>query len=206
MRRHHVVMLSVALVALALVAFWFLRRASSSKPPTTTSVASKASTGSAAERSHGGSDSSSAPRHVQRLSRDQRRELGEKIAAALRRGRATASGGSTSTESAVDPIIPLERVGKALRDALEQAIPILADCYQHAGSAARQDATAMMTMFSDTELGTVIDTDELKDASGRALDHELDTCLRDAIDSLALPPLGERGKLQIQYTFRFDSQ
>ena len=28
--------------------------------------------------------------------------------------------------------------------------------------------------------------------------------LRDTIDSLALPPLGEGGKLEIQYSFRFD--
>ena len=65
-------------------------------------------------------------------------------------------------------------------------------------------AVAQMTMTSDPELGTVIDTDAIKDENGQPLDPELDTCLRDTIDSLALPPLGPRaGKLPLQYSFRF---
>jgi hypothetical protein len=61
-----------------------------------------------------------------------------------------------------------------------------------------------MTMVSDPELGTVIDTGEITDAGGAPLDGKLDDCLRDAIDALALPPLGVPGKLQLQYSFRFE--
>jgi len=62
----------------------------------------------------------------------------------------------------------------------------------------------MMRMTSDPDLGTVIDTSGITDAAGQALPAELDDCLRDAIESLALPPLGKRGKVDVKYTFRFD--
>jgi hypothetical protein len=61
-----------------------------------------------------------------------------------------------------------------------------------------------MTMLSDPDLGTVIDTTDILGPDGKKLDHTLDDCLRDTIDALALPPLGQPGKLQIQYSFRFD--
>ena len=61
-----------------------------------------------------------------------------------------------------------------------------------------------MTMTSDRDLGTVIDTADILGPDGKKLGPTLDTCLRDSIDSLALPPLGQPGKLQIQYSFKFD--
>ena len=50
----------------------------------------------------------------------------------------------------------------------------------------------------------MIDNAVVTDADGKPLEHALDECLRDAIDSLALPALVKPGKLPIQYTFRFD--
>lgn len=148
-----------------------------------------------------------APSRVRRLAPEERRRLGEQIAQAIQRARtASRPVGATSAAEGEDPIIPLEAVGKPLQDALTDAIPILAECYTRQGSSTPQHAAALMTMISDPELGTVIDTEELKDADGNVLDRELDTCLRDAIDSLALPPLGQPGKLQLQYTFRFDDE
>lgn len=150
---------------------------------------------------------------VRRLTKEERRLLGEKIAAAVKRARTAGSNvqGSAAPLPDEDPVIPLERVGKPLQKALQESVAILADCYQQpAGSAAGQDAAppknaaAMMTMVSDPDLGTVIDTGEITDADGKPLDRQLDDCLRNAIDSLALPPLGSTGKLQLQYTFRFD--
>jgi hypothetical protein len=61
-----------------------------------------------------------------------------------------------------------------------------------------------MTLVSDPDLGTVIDTSAMTDADGTPLDHAHDECLRDTIDSLALPPLGQPGKLQLQYSFKSD--
>jgi hypothetical protein len=141
---------------------------------------------------------------VRRLAPEDRRRLGEQIAAAVRRARAAprAPGGAAPAADE-DPIIPLEQAGEPLRQALQESIPILAECYpQPTRSGAA--ALARMTMVSDPELGTVIDTGEITDAGGAPLDGKLDDCLRDAIDALALPPLGVPGKLQLQYSFRFE--
>jgi hypothetical protein len=62
-----------------------------------------------------------------------------------------------------------------------------------------------MTFFTDPEVGTVIDTDAIVGATdGGTVDPKIDACMRDVIDSLALPPLGKPGKLKLEYTFRFD--
>lgn len=147
------------------------------------------------------------PGQVRRLTSDERRRLGEQIAAARQRARAaepsTAAG--SATDSADDDHIPVEQVTKPLKDGLNEAIHLLAECYQQQpGGDAMREAAALMTMTTDPELGTVIDTDEIKDAAGNSVAPKLDECLRDTIDSLALPPLGKRGKLTVKYTFRFD--
>jgi hypothetical protein len=140
---------------------------------------------------------------VRRLTSDERRRLGEQIAAA--RQRAHEAAGSPATGPADDDVIPLEQVSKPLKDALDASIHLLAECYQQQpGGDAMRDALARMTMTSDPDLGTVIDTQDIKDAAGAPIAAGLDDCLRDTIDSLALPPLGKGGKLELQYTFKFD--
>jgi hypothetical protein len=140
---------------------------------------------------------------VRRLTSDNRRQLGELIAAARQRAREASS--NTATGSAGDDVIPLEQVAKPLKDALTDTIGILAECYkQQPGGGTMRDAAALMTMTSDPGLGTVIDADEIKDADGKPLAASLENCFRDTIDSLALPPLGTGGKLRVQYTFKFD--
>ncbi|MEO6771800.1 MAG: hypothetical protein ABI467_02110 [Kofleriaceae bacterium] len=144
---------------------------------------------------------------VRKLSPEQRKQLGAQIAAAVHQAREARAARARSAGTPVsddDPVIPLEAVGPELEHALTAAIPLLAQCYEHAGSAASRTAAAQMTMTSDPDLGTVIDTGDIVDATGHALDHTLDDCLRDTIDALALPPLGQPGKLQLQYSFRFD--
>ena len=147
------------------------------------------------------------PTKVRRLTRDERRRLGEQLAAALavaRQGASTTASGGTAAAAPADPIIPLEDAGPALQEALVESVALLAACYpQQPGSGARH-ATALMVMTSDPELGTVIDTDRVTDGDGTPLDPALATCLRDTIDTLALPPLAKLGKLPLQYTFTFD--
>lgn len=140
---------------------------------------------------------------VRRLTTDERRRLGEQIAAARQRAREAA--GRPATGPAEDDVIPLEQVSGPLKDGLEASIHLLAECYpQQPGTDAMRDATARMTMTSDPDLGTVIDTEGIQDAAGAPIAARLDECLRDTIDSLALPPLGKGGKLKLQYTFKFD--
>jgi hypothetical protein len=65
------------------------------------------------------------------------------------------------------------------------------------------EAAAMMTFISDPDLGAVIDTDAIVDKDGKALEPKVDECMRDTIESLALPPLATGGRLKLQYTFKF---
>ena len=143
-----------------------------------------------------------APTTTVRLTPDDRRRLGEQIAAARQRARA-ADGAAGSAD---DDSIPVEKVSRELKDGLHGAIPLLAECFQQApGGSTLRDAAALMTLTSDPELGTVIDTDEIQDAAGKPLAAKLDECVRDTIDSLALPPLGATGgKIKVTYTFKFD--
>ncbi|HEY0477224.1 MAG TPA: hypothetical protein VGD37_06850 [Kofleriaceae bacterium] len=177
---------------------------------------------SPAGATHGGSPASTAPGSgsagaparpgeaqplVRRLTGDERRRLGEQIAASRQRARAAAAGAANDDLIPVnDDQIPVENVGKPLKDGLTAAIPLLAACYeQQPGGNALREAAAQMTMTSDPELGTVVDTEGITDAAGKPLAARLDDCLRDTIDSLALPPLGATGgRVKLTYTFRFD--
>ncbi len=140
---------------------------------------------------------------VHRLEPEERKQLGVQIAAAIQKARA-ASAAPRAAAPGDDPLIPLEAVGKPLQAGLNAAIPLLAKCYDTAGSAQAKTAAAQMTMISDPDLGTVIDTDQITEADGKPLAKQLDDCLRDTIDSLELPPLGQPGKVKLAYTFRFD--
>lgn len=142
-----------------------------------------------------------APGGVHRLDPDQRQQLGLRIAAAIAKARAAKPAPGPAAE---DALIPLEQVGKPLQEGLSAALPLLARCYEAEGSAQARTAAVQMTMISDPDLGTVIDTDALTDADGNPLSKQLDACLRDTIDSLELPPLGQTGKVKLEYTFRFD--
>jgi hypothetical protein len=178
---------------------------------TALSAGGSATFGTSAHVTTGHGDGSSRPTesHVRRLVPEERRRLAEQITAAIHRTRASSATAASAHGGAgaagEDPIIPLEEVSKPLQQALSEATSFLADCYkQQPGGAAKQTATAMMTIASDPDLGTVIDTDTIIDAEGKQIDQRLDECLRDTIDSLAFPPLGKAGKLQLKYSFRFD--
>jgi len=93
-------------------------------------------------------------------------------------------------------------VSEPVKDALEDAIPYLADCYQ--GGARTTRPAVQMTLVGDPSVGTVIDVDQLVDQDQHPLAPELETCLRDTLRSLELPPLDEGDSLHIQYSFRFD--
>lgn len=147
---------------------------------------------------------------VERVTRAQRDELAAKIHASLS-ARASTSGSATSAGATSsrpvprlpapeEPTLTLEQVGKAAQQALTASIPILAACYPQGGGT----AVARMVMFSDPDLGTVIDTERVTGDDGQPLDRAIEDCMRDAIETLALPPLGAPGKLPLEYSFRFE--
>jgi hypothetical protein len=187
------------LVALGLVGaiFWLTRATDKPAAPVVTTTASgSARTMTTTEPTGSKIDTST----VRRLDPATRKQLGEQITAARERARASAA---AAGEPFSEVPMTLEDVSAPLQDKLKEALPLLAECFSQ-----KQDvrsALAMMTLMTDPELGTVIDTEAITDADGVPLEATLDTCLRDAIDSLALPPLGAKaGKLPLQYTFRFD--
>jgi hypothetical protein len=61
-----------------------------------------------------------------------------------------------------------------------------------------------LTLDGDPDIGTLVHSDALTDATGQPLEPKLDACLRDALDQLELPPLKQGQQLKIQYSFRFD--
>lgn len=141
---------------------------------------------------------------VRKLSAAERRQLAERIAAARVRARAAASAGNPLDETANDDdSITLEQVSPTVRESLEQAIPILAECFRD--KQPKRTAVVLMTMYSNPSVGMVIDTEEMTDEDGQPLPAELDDCLRTTIDSLGLPPLDVGGHLPLQYSYKFDA-
>ena len=188
-------------VALAVVAgiFWWTRSTDDARPPAVASGSTPPpSPAPAAPAVPTKIDT------VRRLDPAARKRLGEQIAAARARARAGArtqpTGDDPEDDEIFDDRMKLEDVAESLMDKLQAAIPILAECYPQG----TLQAAARLTLMSDPELGTVIDTEAITNNDGQPLDAALDTCLRDAIDSLAMPPLGPKGgRLQLQYTLVF---
>jgi len=206
-------LLALAGAALAVVLVVVLRgRGAPAELAPRADGAARDTPGSAATAGEGPRAASPSPgdtRRVRRLTPEERRQLGAQIAAHRQAAREAAARAATSRNQPPPPddaVVPLEQVGKPLQDALQESISLLAECYRQlpGGGSSLRSATALLTMTSDPELGTVIDTGAIRGPDGRPLDAKLDTCMRDTIDSLALPPLGAGGKLDLQYTFDFD--
>lgn len=201
----NLVALVVVVVIVGMLVWWKLQGR-----PTTTTTTTQTPTPVAV-----GSEVATAPTptptaQVRKLSHEDRKQLGAQIAASLQRVRAERAAAASQAAAGGTPppsddlVIPLEKVGKPLQDALNAAVPLLAKCYEAAGSATPKTAVAQMQMASDPDLGTVIDTAQMTDDTGKPLAKELDDCLRDTVENLALPPVGVPGKLMLQYSFKSD--
>jgi hypothetical protein len=170
-------------------------------------------------RDDAGSIETSRGRLVTRLvNAEERRRVADRIASAHASQQARSSSSSSSSPSSSSssssslppprPSLPAEtttddlaRISVPLRDALTEAIPLLAACY--APSERRDDhARARMTLVGD-DRGTLIDADDLSDDAGRPLPPALEDCVKTTLRSLELPPLAEGGDLHIEYSFVF---
>ncbi len=143
---------------------------------------------------------------VRRLGREERKQLGERITESLRRTHQRTSGATQpgSPPALADvPILSLDDVVVQVKDALVDAVPLVAECYERLPPDQRK-AAARMTMISDPDLGTVVDTKVITDGTGKPVEPSLDDCMRDVIDSLALPTLGQPGQLEVEFTFSDD--
>jgi len=146
---------------------------------------------------------------------EERQRIADRIAASRAAAAARAQGSSTghaATSAPPPPSLPagpppaegeLARASVPLRDALTEAIPLLAHCYPPEVQKRDRRATVLMALVGDKD-GTLIDADQLADERGQPLAPELDDCLRATLRSMQLPPLSEGGDLHLQYSFRFD--
>ena len=190
----------VVALGLVIAIFWLTRSTDDvpRRPVTAASGSAPAASGSAPVAS----TESDTPA-VRRLDKPAREALRAQIAAARDKARAAAAASSLS--SSPPPALPDDTLtlSSPLQETLKHTIPIVAECY--AGQVGLHEAVAQLALTTDPELGTVIDTSEITDENGEPLPPQVDTCMRDTIDSLALPPLADkRGKVLVQYSFDLD--
>jgi RNA polymerase sigma-70 factor (ECF subfamily) len=152
------------------------------------------------------------PQHVRRLaSPEERRELVAHIAAAQAARKAAAAPHRPSLESSAAGSVGSDHEGDMDRDvirgAMHEVLPFLADCYSDARattlSADHLEVRAHFTLTGDPDIGTVIDANQLFDAEQHALPTKLDDCIRNTLQTLELPPLGEGDKIEVDYPLAF---
>ncbi|MBK9036198.1 MAG: hypothetical protein IPL61_33970 [Myxococcales bacterium] len=205
-RRTTLPVVAVALVA-ALALLWWRRDARPGAPPAPVDANAGTGAGAPAPSTPGAPPPTAAAERarVRRLPADEHRRLAAQIAGARRRAQAARAAAPGAPAITDDVRIPLDQIAGPLQDALQQSISILAECYQDLPDGAPgRTAAAAMTLITDPEFGTVIDTAAIHDRTGQPIDPALDACLRDRIDELALPPFGTGGTIALEYTFRFD--
>jgi hypothetical protein len=201
MRKPLVIALAVVAICVAVIV-WLQQSGTATDHPPAPAAAQRTSS-TAVPSASAPAERITPPRHVQRLDPAARQQLAAQIAAARARARSSAAPTPRTPDVPADTTITLEQVSSTVQDALKEAIPILAECYAQ-GSSTQRTAAVQMIMISDPEVGTVIDTEAIRDGAGQPLASALDDCLRTTIESLGLPPLLVGGRLPLQYSFVFD--
>jgi hypothetical protein len=191
------VIAACVVVGLAVAIWWFTR----GKPEVSKPAAGSAASTATSSPTSSSTSATAKPEHVRQLDPTARKQLREQIATARAKARAAASSSPSSTPGpAEDPDTPLEEAGPTV-EALKETPKLMAKCYGDQPPDFR--AFARLTILSDPELGAIIDTDNIVDKDGKPIDAKIEECMRDTIDSLALPPMAKPGKLKVHYSFSF---
>ncbi|MEP6862021.1 MAG: sigma-70 family RNA polymerase sigma factor [Deltaproteobacteria bacterium] len=155
------------------------------------------------------------PQHVRKLaSADERRELAKQIAAAQATRKATRAahhsslGPDDSTDQGSFGSGHEGDMDKdVIRGAMQEVLPFLGDCYGDARgttlTADHLEVKAHFTLTGDPDIGTLIDANKLQDDTHHALPTKLDDCMRAAIQTLELPPLGDGDTIEVDYPLMF---
>ncbi len=153
---------------------------------------------------------------VRRLTKLQREELANRIANAATL-RAAAKSGSSSPPPARDPVAAHESPDPAVRKFNDRALEelggtqtYLSECFdQH--RALLPDKVTVFTrvrIFTDPDIGAYVDAQALTDEAGKPLPEKFDSCIRDMLQTFALPPLpptdDHQFLLAFQLSFRDD--
>ncbi len=203
MKRRTLWAIVVAVIVIAVVCVLRVRT-SSDVTASRAGAASPSSTGAPA-RSPSATAAPRPPDHVTRLATPaERQAIADRIA--------TARAARARQSAPEPPRLPgptdidthdLERAPMRLKQALDEAIPFLAECYK-TGSFKQRRSAVLMTLVGDPDVGTLIDTEQLHDPDGKPLEPDLESCLRTTLGSLELPPIDSVDPLHLQYSFVFD--
>jgi hypothetical protein len=199
----------VSLVGAALL-IWYLRRGHE-EAPALAAPAPAITTGSAAPAD------AAKPRpndRVRKVTPAERNEVARQIAEA-RKSRAATSAPAGPSLPGEAPSLPaltpgldphdIDSFKSTFKGAMKEVVPYLAECFdKHAADLPDTlDVKAKLSLHGDPDVGTLIDTDGLTDGKDGPLHAGFDLCVRDALASLALPPLAEGEEVQVNYPFVF---
>ncbi len=135
---------------------------------------------------------------VRRLTRPQREELANKIASATALRAAAKSGSALPTPPVHEPVAAHESPDPAVRKFNDRALEelggtqtYLAECYdQHrAGLPGKLTVYTRVRIVTDPDIGAYVDAEALTDNAGNPLPDKFDACIRDMLQTFALPPL-----------------
>ena len=193
-------------VAVAVIIFWYSRTDRISPLPSTPIEA-----GLAVEQPR--PDQPATRARLRRVAREERDRLADQIA----RARALRTDDKSTVGSASPPRPAHESADPALRKfndrALEELSAVqgyLSECYD----THRKDLPPNLVVFSklqivtDPDIGAVISAEALTDEAGKPLPAPFDDCIRDMLQTFALPPLPPTDDselvLALQLSFRDD--
>ena len=203
-------LLALALVT-AIVLVWYLRRADdehASAAPATATATSAAPTAAPTAPKRRPTE------RVRKLTAAERATVAQQIRDA-RAGRAATSAPAAPSLRTPVPSLPAQQPAldpgdidsfkTTMRGAMKEVIPYLAECFDTHAARLPDEITvrAELTLTGDPDIGTLIDTRGLARPDGAVLDTSFDTCLRDALAGLELPPLAEGEEAKVTYPFMF---
>lgn len=196
--------LAAVVVVAAIALVWYLRR-----PSETTAARAPAPTKTAEP-----APAAKPPQHATRITPEQRRKLADQIATAqATRSTGTGTTGGAAVSAPARPTLPrptldpdnVDDFKTSIRAAMHEVIPMIAECYDKAGSSVPDELTvrAHLKLTGDPDIGTLVDAPSATDNHEAALPAAFDDCLRSTLQTIELPPLTEGNEVSVTYPFVF---
>lgn len=196
--------LTVVVVAAIAVVIWWQRRERvvGAEPPAVASGSAPAAPGSATPP----------PETMRKIDTATRQALLDRIRTAREaRAGSAASPATTATAPSATPRpslppLPGKLEPSAIRAAVHEVIPLLAECYDNAlpRLAVKQGKiTVNMKLVGEPEVGTLIEHADVAGDEGFTKDPELMECFQQTMMSIELPPTTEGHEVHITYPMTF---
>ena len=91
-----------------------------------------------------------------------------------------------------------------LVDALKDVIPLMKECWQKTmPDLPDLDLRTAMYLTGDPDVGTLVETEEVTEATGMKLPKAFDDCIQDTLLNIELPPLREGDKAKFTTKLQF---